>query len=294
LSLFEPHARTEWRFRWWPLLACILSGLETAYDDPARFQAFCHSLPPAKQQQLAALLPGLWQLEPTSPRALSSPTFHDPFIQTLVPTWRWQDPLADGSFTTQNGLTIRAANGRDLWNLNRSAPRLLRPVSGDFTIQTMCGPLLNAHNPLPSIGGLLIWRDDNHFLRLVWGNRGPDHISFEGCLDGQDIILGQGRLPHPNPTDGTPLTRVVLRLERQHNQVAALCSAGAAWFRVGQAAFPVGPVEAGLHAVGWIDRTIYPGAYPEGAGMRFERFELWDEATTPANHAKIRAAEAMK
>jgi hypothetical protein len=186
-----------------------------------------------------------------------------------------RDALADGSFAAQNGLAIRAANGRDLWNLNRSAPRLLRPVSGDFTIQTICGPLLNAIDPLPNIGGLLIWRDDNNFLRLVWGNRGPDHISFEGCRDAQDIILGQGRLPHPNPTDGTPLTRVVLRLERQDNQVAALCSAGAAWFRVGQAVFPAGPVEAGLHAIGWIDRTIYPGAYPEGAGMRFERFELW-------------------
>jgi hypothetical protein len=31
----------------------------------------------------------------------------------------------------------------------------------------------------------------------------------------------------------------------------------------------------GLHAIGMIDRTIYPGAYPEGTAIRFECFALW-------------------
>jgi hypothetical protein len=59
--------------------------------------------------------------------------------------------------------------------------------------------------------------------------------------------------------------------------VNALCSPdGERWFTVGHAEFPVeDPVEVGLHAIGSIDRTIYPGAYPEGTAIRFEVFEVW-------------------
>jgi hypothetical protein len=59
--------------------------------------------------------------------------------------------------------------------------------------------------------------------------------------------------------------------------VNALCSAdGEQWFTVGQVEFPVeDPVEVGLHAIGNIDRLMYPCAYPEGTAIRFEAFELW-------------------
>jgi hypothetical protein len=60
-------------------------------------------------------------------------------------------------------------------------------------------------------------------------------------------------------------------------RVNALCSAnGEEWFTVGQVEFPVeDPVEVGLHAIGQIDRTIYPSAFPEGTAIRFESFEMW-------------------
>jgi hypothetical protein len=32
-----------------------------------------------------------------------------------------------------------------------------------------------------------------------------------------------------------------------------------------------------VHAIGWIDRTIYHGAYPEGTVIRFESFDLWTD-----------------
>ena len=35
------------------------------------------------------------------------------------------------------------------------------------------------------------------------------------------------------------------------------------------------PLEVGLHATGAIDRTLYPGAYPEGTAIRLKSFELW-------------------
>jgi hypothetical protein len=48
------------------------------------------------------------------------------------------------------------------------------------------------------------------------------------------------------------------------------------WLTVGPVEFPVeDPVQVGLHAIGNIDRTIYPGAYPDGTAIRFESFELW-------------------
>jgi hypothetical protein len=45
---------------------------------------------------------------------------------------------------------------------------------------------------------------------------------------------------------------------------------------VGQARFPGGPAQVGLYAIGSIDRGLYPGAYPEGTAIRFERFALWE------------------
>ena len=66
-------------------------------------------------------------------------------------------------------------------------------------------------------------------------------------------------------------------LERVDRRVNALCSAnGEEWFTVGGVEFAVeDPVEVGLHAIGTIDRIIYPGAYPEGTAIRFEAFALW-------------------
>jgi hypothetical protein len=44
---------------------------------------------------------------------------------------------------------------------------------------------------------------------------------------------------------------------------------------VGSVAFPVpGPVAVGVHAIGRIQRSYYPGAYPEGSALRFERFAV--------------------
>jgi hypothetical protein len=70
---------------------------------------------------------------------------------------------------------------------------------------------------------------------------------------------------------------VFLRLERIGERVTALCSAdGVEWFTVGQVAFPAaGPLQIGLYASGVIDRTIYPGAHPDGTAIRFDSFQLW-------------------
>jgi regulation of enolase protein 1 (concanavalin A-like superfamily) len=93
-------------------------------------------------------------------------------------------------------------------------------------------------------------------------------VAFRGCLDSVDQVIGRGRLPGD---------RLVLRLERQGSRVRALCRAdGGAWYTAGEAEFPgEDVVEVGLHAIGMIDRTVYPGAHPEGTAIRFDSFELW-------------------
>jgi regulation of enolase protein 1 (concanavalin A-like superfamily) len=69
---------------------------------------------------------------------------------------------------------------------------------------------------------------------------------------------------------------ITLRLERIGERVDAYCRAdGERWFTVGHVTFPIkDPVQVGTHAIGNIDRTIYRGAYREGAAVRFESFQL--------------------
>jgi hypothetical protein len=109
---------------------------------------------------------------------------------------------------------LRAVNGRDLWRVNLSAPRLLQPVpSGDFAVQTLCGL---ASEDQPAIGGLLVWQDQEHYLVLERGHWGAADIAFRGCLDNEDRYLGRGRLVSD---------QVWLRPERQGSRLRALCSA---------------------------------------------------------------------
>ena len=81
-------------------------------------------------------------------------------------------------------------------------------------------------------------------------------------------------IPAPGWAVGEPIT---LRLEITGERVEALCSSdGERWYSVGQTSFPLdGDAQVGLHAIGDIDRTIYPGAYPEGTAIRFTDFSLW-------------------
>jgi tetratricopeptide (TPR) repeat protein/regulation of enolase protein 1 (concanavalin A-like superfamily) len=255
-------------------LAAVLSELETASESPEGFRSFCHRFR-SEHPEAGASPPLQWYLEPAEPegvlripyRVLPTAPYEirDTHYATLDPEWVWHDPFGDCSFAAGNGLQMHAANERDLQGLNLSAPRLLRSVAGAFAIQTVCLPLTADQ---PAMGGILLWKDKENFLRLDRGTRGPHEVSFQGCLGNQDLIIGRGRLP---------AERMFLRLERQGSRVNALCSVdGQNWFTVGHAEFPVeDPLEVGLHAIGAIDRTSYHGAYPEGTAIRFESFELW-------------------
>ncbi|MCB0074130.1 MAG: hypothetical protein KDE20_21845, partial [Caldilineaceae bacterium] len=123
----------------------------------------------------------------------------------------------------------------------------------------------------PAMGGVLLWHDLRNFVRLDRGARGLDEISFMGCIDGKDAIFGRGRLPGDD---------VRLRLERTGQTVRALCSAdGVDWFSVGSVELAdVAPWEAGIFAVGYVDRALYPGTPAGGGALRFASVSLWSPA----------------
>jgi hypothetical protein len=263
-----------------------LSGLEGAYQNPELFRAFCRRF--RKEHQVRDSQFVNWHLEPAEPFDLPSCVVDCDFEGSLSsdcaqsPDWVWEDPFADCSYALGDGLAIQAANGRDLWYLNLSAPRLMQPApeGTDWVVQTVCGvvsdPAIGGQNPSidgrPAIGGLLLWKDEENYLRLERGRASAQEISFAGCLDNQDVIIGRGRLAFESSG------RVSLRLERVSDRVRALCSAdGEAWFSVGEVGFPDdgGVLQVGMYAIGMIDRTIYHGAYPDGTAIRFESFTLW-------------------
>jgi tetratricopeptide (TPR) repeat protein len=251
------------------LFAAALGGLEEVLDGPDGFLRVCLRLreqyPDLGDSALAD-----WYLKPSKPHVFANCLVHDALANSLAAEWSWQDPFGDCSFDLRNGLEIHAANGRDLWRINLSAPRLLRPApeEGIWTVETVCVPV---SEEAPAIGGLLLWRDKRNYLRLDRGTRGAHEISFAGCLGNRDVIFGRGCLT-PGASD-----EIILRLEQVRGRVKALCSAdGVEWFSVGEVAFPAeSPLQIGLHAIGDIDRTIYRGAYPHGTAIHFESFTLW-------------------
>jgi hypothetical protein len=96
-------------------------------------------------------------------------------------------------------------------------PPLLRVASGDWVVQTVCIPIPEEK---PAIGRLLLWKDKRNYLRLDRGVSGEHEISFVGCLENQDVIIGRGRLTIGN-------SEVWLRLEMDRSitvSPAELCA----------------------------------------------------------------------
>jgi regulation of enolase protein 1 (concanavalin A-like superfamily) len=239
--------------------------METMLNEAA-FAALCENANGATRSEFTH-----WRLEPVlsgpsaSPGEFTRCALRERFRTQPGSGWSWYDPLADCALAVEDSLEIRAGPGRDLWYLNRSAPRLVRPVEGDFAVQVLCGRARDDH---PAIGGLLLWKNGDDFLRLDLGTRGPHEVSFAGYREGRGLVIGRGRLPG---------ARVLLRLERRAERVRAFCSTdGDAWLTAGETAFPVAdPVGVGLFAIGAVDCTIYPDTFPHGATVRFEAFTLW-------------------
>jgi regulation of enolase protein 1 (concanavalin A-like superfamily) len=96
-----------------------------------------------------------------------SASFSDEFDGAPNPGWTWTDPLADASYdwTTNPGfLRISAPTGNDMHpDENYDAPRLLQPVTGDFSVETriVFSPAVEYQG-----AGVLIWQDNANFVRV--------------------------------------------------------------------------------------------------------------------------------
>jgi regulation of enolase protein 1 (concanavalin A-like superfamily) len=243
-------------------LAHVVSLLEECHNGGDAFLAAC-DLVRRKRPQARDLL-GQWYLGQAEIGA-RTPADEQHSLGSLGPEWTWHDPYEDCAHRLQDGLVVSAAVGRGLWGSNLAAPRLLRPVSGDFAVQVACDA---SGSTSPCVGGLVLWRNGRNYLRLDRGAMGSGQLMFSGCIGNRHTIIGRGRL---GPG------RIVLRLERRGAAVRALCSAdGERWSTAGQAELPVeDTLEVGLFADGAIRPEIYPRSYQFGSEIRFTGFALW-------------------
>jgi DNA-binding SARP family transcriptional activator/class 3 adenylate cyclase/regulation of enolase protein 1 (concanavalin A-like superfamily) len=242
----------------WPTVACALAGLEPMCEDTATYDALCQEIVAARLEEPLPL--DQWRLLPAEPNKPGR------IEEAGLSGWTWHDPFGDCSYEAENGsLIIHAANYHDLWLNNFAAPRLMRPVEGNFAVQTICTA---AYDDQPPLGGILLWLDRENYLRLTWNTHAPDGINLLGCTDNIDGFYGMGRLPSAE--------RVHLRLERIGSRVRGLCSTdGLTWHSVGEVGFPaVNRTQAGPLAIGMIHRYVHAGAWPAGSAIRFDGFRV--------------------
>jgi regulation of enolase protein 1 (concanavalin A-like superfamily) len=188
----------------------------------------------------------------TPPSTGETPSFNDNFQGTWNDDWGWTDPNNDVTYslTARSGfLRLTVPGDNDLAGVaNYDAPRLLVPQSGDFTIESLV-----EFNPTETYqgAGLLVWQDENTFLRLEFGYGGMGGIEKNAVFVKQE----EGGLGLVGSIDlSATLNRLELRLQRTGDQFSA-------WYReVGGTWQEIGSTELNLAStidVGIIQVTQY-------------------------------------
>jgi hypothetical protein len=201
--------------------------------------------------------------------------FLDEF-DSLKPVWQWMDPRGDctrnlgqpatGGILRERGgwLEIGVGPNHDLWwgpdgrSGNMDAPRMLQPISGDFAIELK----MTASEQQKEHGGLLIWKDPDHYIRLdktsaLHGFRGD--IRFETHVNRRYSAIGRGK--HDSVMN-------FLRLERTRHEFQAYSSPdGQTWNTCGHATVVMNdPLMVGILA-------MCPGNIPPTTS-RFDYFKI--------------------
>jgi beta-xylosidase len=130
---------------------------------------------------------------PTMPPPTYTPTlmpvaeptllFRDDFDGALAAGWRWlrQDPT-HWNLTDIPGYLRIVTQPKDIWRDNNSAPLLLQTFSADtFEIRTriVMMPSANYHQ-----GGLVIYGDDDNYVRFTFGYFSGRKFEFAKEIDG--------------------------------------------------------------------------------------------------------------
>ncbi len=208
------------------------------------FIAYCRKLREEKAEALPDMKLNQWYFEPAEISDIFIQTaFVDEFDgQDLMSEWKWVNPRGDSSYSFSSAgkwLEMRAASRSGLWE-EFHAPRLLQELSGDFAVEVW---MKASSDDLPSVGGLLVWKDEDNYIRFERGMHLENEISLSSCIQGKYDRFGRGRLPSDI---------VYLRLERIGDVFSAYCSDdGENWLTCGYMDFPADdPIKVGIHAIG--------------------------------------------
>jgi serine/threonine protein kinase len=158
--------------------------------------------------------------------------FSDTFTPSLDSRWTLINPSRDATVTAQGSLHISVPIGHDLYPDLINAPRVLQPIDGNFTVETLVdfSPKYKYQG-----AGILVWQDTNNFIRLEHGYGDFGGIAFEQAANGsytkfvQAFFQADKSLP-------TTATRVGLRIQRKENRFIASwhnTSSGINWQAVG-------------------------------------------------------------
>lgn len=128
--------------------------------------------------------------------------------------WKWIDPeFRDNptKYETKSGiLSINLPSGKDLFGETRTAPRLLKSISGDFEIETK---VKFDPNDRYQGAGLLVFRNDTNYIRLERGfggvGGGENGIRFDKREDEvYEPIATQEKFPTDAKTVELKMRRV--------------------------------------------------------------------------------------
>ena len=173
--------------------------------------------------------------------------FADQFDEGVLGSgWSWVDPYDDSTlnFPRYSWLEIVTVSGNDLQpKANLNAPRLIRPVSGDFAMEVK---ISTSQDGRFTSGGLLVWKDEENFIRFDRGTWGGDTIFLQKREEGLFQHIGDWFF------EGNP---IYLRIERIESELKARFSGdGKKWDEAAKFKCDLNdPLYVGLHAICFAD-----------------------------------------
>ena len=182
----------------------------------------------------------------TPDAAARSCSYQQAFNRPIEPAWYWVDTDVEYGVSLDRGrLTVTADDGADLFDTTVNAPRLLRSIAGDFSIEV---ELQAQPRQFYQGAGLVVWAAADRFVRIErgFGDAGVINLQYR---DGGDHLTVHGPTSTAPDAVVTEEPAVALRLTKTATEVTAAWRPAyvAEWTELGAVpvAFP-DSVQAGL------------------------------------------------
>lgn len=182
-------------------------------------------------------------------RPLSDKPFTDDFNGEVDSGWGFVNPHDKSTLDWSRLPGWLTIPGPDNWNyvtgVFHTGSRLMRPVKGDFEIETR---IRATPGIMQGSGGLLIWKDQNNFARLSFGSLFRSETQTDATFD----VVTRPDLSRTVDTEALPGSEALLRMNRRGSVITASFSEdGTTWRLLGQRYFPDLPetVVAGIDSL---------------------------------------------